>query len=112
MKNAFKIVGLVLALGVIQPAFAGSVSFSVTDATDGTVSKTYTQFSDANITTWIAAYQSPCNVSINSLCTRPQVLNYIVSQVVANWVATTNAYNAQAAAASAATSAPTIAVAP
>jgi len=104
---------LALALGVfVSPALAGSVGFTVTDATDGTVSKTYTQFSDANITNWIAAYQSPCNSSINGMCTRTQVLNYIVSQVVAKWIADTNAYNATAATAAAASSAPTIAVAP
>lgn len=104
---------LALALGLfVSPAFAGSVGFTVTDAIDGTVSKTYTQFTDANITNWIAAYQSPCNSSINGTCARPQVLNYIVSQVVAKWIADTNAYNATAASVAATSTAPTITVAP
>ena len=77
---------VVLASLWIVPAFAGSLSFQVIDATDGTVTKTYSQFSDAHITRWIAANQTACNIDKNGTCTRAQVLNYIVSKFVADQI--------------------------
>lgn len=95
---------LTLALLITTPALAGSLTFQVTDATDGTVTKTFSQFSDANITRWIAANQSACNVSKNGTCTRLQVLNYIITNFVSSQVSLIKQYeqNDAASAASAA----------
>ncbi|MGA7748658.1 MAG: hypothetical protein WCA63_00775 [Gallionella sp.] len=102
-----KIIFAALAtLLAMAPAHAGSITFTITDSADGTLTKTYTQFSDANITNWIAAYQQPCNLSIQGTCARAQVLNYIVQSMVNQWVGVTNFYNKQQAAV------PTISIAP
>ncbi len=80
----------------------GQFAFSITNATDGTQSKTFASFSDADMTRLIAAYQQEANVSINGVATRVQVWNYIANQVVAGWVAKVKNYeqaNAVAAAA-------------
>ena len=82
-------------------ALAGSLQFQVTDATDGTVTKTYSQFSDAHITRWIAANQTACNIDKNGTCTRGQVLNYIVSKFVADQIAGVKSFEDAAATSSA-----------
>lgn len=92
---------LLLCLLVTFPASAGSLSFQVTDATDGTVTKTYSQFSDAHITRWIAANQTPCNIQKNGVCTRVQVLNYIVEKFVADQISGVKSFEENAAASSA-----------
>lgn len=88
------------------PAQAGSLTFQVSDATDGTVTKTFSNFSDAHITRWIAANQTACNVEKNGTCTRVQVLNYIVTNFVADQVSLVKSSEA-ASAATAATEAVT-----
>lgn len=82
MRNIF----LILALFLSAPAYAGSLTFQVTNATDGTITKTFAQFSDTDITRWIAANQSACNVDKNGTCTRVQVLNYIVTNFVSSQI--------------------------
>ena len=78
----------------------GTLTFQVIDAIDGTLSKSYANFSDAAITKWIEAYQSAANVQINGTATRAQVFDYIISQVVSGWVSDMQAYDsAQAVAA-------------
>lgn len=72
---------------VSTAAHAGSLTFQVTNSIDGTVTKTFSQFSDAHITRWIAVNQSACNVEKNGTCTRVQVLNYIVTNFVAGQIA-------------------------
>lgn len=90
----------------------GTLTFQVTNATDGTLSKVYNNFSDAHITNWIAAYQSAANVSVNGTATRAQVLNYIITQTVNNWVTTTVQFNAANATQTAVAAAPVIVIAP
>ncbi len=70
----------------------GTLSFQIVDATDGTVTKSYTNFSDADITRWIAAYQARADAARGSSSTRLQVLNFIISSFVAEQIATVRAY--------------------
>ena len=88
----------------------GTLTFQVIDAIDGTLSKSYTNFSDADITKWIATYQSAANTSVNGTATRAQVLNYIITQAVNGWVSATQVYNASIASAAAMATAPTISI--
>jgi hypothetical protein len=54
----------------------------------------------------IATYQQPCNTNINGVCTSVQVLAYIKTVVIQALRADVNAFNAAAAAVSAATMVP------
>lgn len=91
------VLGIVLAAGGASAAHAGTLSFQVTNATDGTVTKTYNNFSDAEMTRWIAANQNDCNVQKNGTCTRAQVLNYIVTNFVKGQVAQVKEFEQSAA---------------
>ena len=73
---------LFIALLAATPVEAGTISFSITTTATGTVTKSYTQFNDADMVTWIAAYQNQCNGSINAVCTSAQVLSYIIQQYI------------------------------
>lgn len=82
-----KRLSIIAAVALVSTTLhAGSLTFQVSDATDGTVTKTFSQFSDAHITRWIAANQSACNVEKNGTCTRVQVLNYIVTNFVSDQI--------------------------
>lgn len=88
----------VVAAGLIYTnALAGSLSFQVTDATDGTVTRTFSQFSDADITRWIAAWQAPCNATLvaPATCTRLQVLAFIVNNFVASQIQIVRSFERQ-----------------
>lgn len=93
------ILSAMLALAPVA-AHAGSVTISVTNAANGTVSKTFT-VPDAHIARWIATYQSDANTSVNAVATRNQVLNYIAVTTMQGWVSATQAFEAAAAAAAA-----------
>ena len=93
-------------------ALAGSLQFQVTDATDGTVTKTYSQFTDAHITRWIAANQTACNIAKNGTCTRVQVLNYIVSKFVVDQIALVKSSETNTATTSAAAGVGSISILP
>lgn len=94
MRRVAFALGIVLATGV---AHAGTLSFQVTNATDGTVTKTYNNFSDAEMTRWIAANQSDCNAQKNGICTRSQVLNYIMTNFVKGQIAQVKDFEQNAA---------------
>lgn len=81
-------------------AFAGSVTISVTNVANGTVSKTFT-VPDADLVRWVAAYQIAANVSVNGTATRPQVLNYIATTMMKEWVDAVKAFESAAATAAA-----------
>lgn len=81
-------------------SYAGTVSISVTNVANGTVTKTFT-VPDADLVRRVAAYQSQANVSINGTATRLQVLNYIATAMMQGWVDATKAFEASAATATA-----------
>lgn len=81
-------------------AFAGSITISVTNAANGTVTKTFT-VPDAHLVRWVAAYQIAANASVNATATRAQVLNYIAVATMKEWVDAVRAFEAAAAADSA-----------
>lgn len=82
-------------------AFAGSVTISVTNAANGTVSKTFT-VPDADLVRWVAAYQVAANASVNATATRAQVLNYIATSMMQEWINAVKAFESTAATAAAA----------
>lgn len=88
---------IVLVASCVGVAHAGTLSFQVTNATDGTVTKTYNNFSDAEMTRWIAANQSDCNAQKNGTCTRIQVLNYIVTNFVKSQISQVKEFERSAA---------------
>lgn len=98
MKRLYAVAAFLLFANAVN---AGSLTFQVSDATDGAVTKTFSQFSDAHITRWIAANQSACNVEKNGTCSRVQVLNYIVTNFVAGQIALVKSSEKTAAAISA-----------
>lgn len=104
---------LVLAvLMVTPPVLAGSLKIEVTDGTDGTVTNTFTTFTDAHITRWIAANQTSCNIAQNTLCSRTQVLNYITSKFTTDQVELVRKYEEELAISSAADAVSPIVVQP
>lgn len=54
----------------------GSIAFTVTNAANGAVGKTYT-VADSDLADLVVAYQGDANVDINGTATRNQVLLYI-----------------------------------
>ena len=88
----------------------GTLTFQVTDTTDGTETKTYANFSDADITKWIASNQSAANSSVNGTATRIQVIDYVIAQTVRGWISTTQSYSDAIAAAAAASAVQAISI--
>ena len=78
------ILAAILAFAPVT-AHAGSVSISVTNAANGTLTKTF-NVPDAHLVRWIAAYQSAADASIGGTANRAQVLNYIANSVMQSWV--------------------------
>jgi len=88
----------------------GTLTFQLTDTIDGTLTKSYTNFSDADMAKMFAAYQSTANIAVNGTATHAQVFNCIVDQSINNWMTTTQAFNIAAADAAARASINTISI--
>lgn len=107
-----KLTFIFAALLASSPAPAGSLTIETTDATDGTVTNTFSTFTDAHITRWIAANQTACNIQGNGVCSRTQVLNYIATKFVADQVEAVRKYEEEVAASTAVTAVTPIIVEP
>lgn len=70
-----------LLLMLEWPAYAGTITFQVTETSQTTATKTY-NLPDSQIDRMVAAYQSAANLSVGGTASRAQVLNFIASQLV------------------------------
>ncbi len=78
------------------PAYAGSISVTITETNFANATKTYV-IADADVDRIIAAYQAAANTNINGNASRAQVLLYLSKRWMATLTAEVVSYEAQKA---------------
>jgi hypothetical protein len=86
---------LLLLCLTCAPSLAGTISFQITEGGQSNVTKTYT-LADSQIDRIVAAYQQGANISLGTVATRNQVLQYWLSLFIGQTIQTvyTSEYNA------------------
>lgn len=78
---------LLLGALLVQPVAAATITITLTETAQPTVTKGPVTIADSDVDQIVAAYQSAANVSVNGTATRAQVLNYMVGTWFAGTVA-------------------------